>query len=269
MLSLLPEPVRTLWHRRMQRMIRLGFSPSLNHTEVSFVQQNGGAAIPVLLSLMESTPDEMTSAPRLTVSMDRLRCEENVIFFAGPQAGLRVLSASASSLALMGVDAEYISRESFSIKHLLPSADRASFRSEEWAPWAMLSLLESSSGADRRGKAGAERTARSALMAMSRGKAGKKMRAQAKRMRELDRRLAIELREFLEAGEARSRGDSLLMLAGADHAVGGAAAGGNAGAAGTTTATRGLASLGSFIKQGRLDSSRGGARKGAESAPVA
>lgn len=83
---------------------------------------------------MESTPDEVTSSPRLTVSMDRLRCEENVIFFAGPRSGLRVLSASASSLSLMGVDAEYLQRESYSIKHLLPSADRGSFDAEDWAP---------------------------------------------------------------------------------------------------------------------------------------
>jgi len=237
-LSLLPEPVRTLWQRRLQTMVRLGFSSSLNRTEVTFVQQVNGSAIPVLLSLMESTPDELTSTPRLTISMDRLRCEESVIFFAGPQHGLRVQSGSATTLALMGVDAEYLSREVYSIKHLLPSADRNSFDSDDWAPWAMLALLEGSVGRMMQGVESSSKHRRNSLLAM-RGKSGKKARANMRRMRDLDRRLATELREYLESSQAHSRGDSLLMLAGvADNGTG--SGGRGIGATSTSSRPRGM-----------------------------
>jgi len=79
--TLLPEPVRTIYNRRLQHLQQYGFSDALNQTEVAFGLPSSGAALPVIISLMESTPDESTSAPRLSVAVDALRCDEHVIFF--------------------------------------------------------------------------------------------------------------------------------------------------------------------------------------------
>jgi len=68
--TLLPDPVRGVYRQRISELQNNGWSNHLNRTEVTFVQHTNGSAIPVVLSLMEATPELSTSSARLAVTID-------------------------------------------------------------------------------------------------------------------------------------------------------------------------------------------------------
>ena len=105
---------------------------------------SSGAVLPVIISMLESTPDEVTSAPRLSVGIDVLQCNEHVVFFGGQ--GLKVLSASSRSLQLLGVENDQLQREAQPITLMFPTLDDQRVEQGEWDMELMESMLEPGAG---------------------------------------------------------------------------------------------------------------------------